>query len=129
MLDAGESRPSELRTTNSQEWLVTAIKPALHLVVLESTLEGSKVFRLFRAERMRCVFETEIEDLDVSSLEAQIDGRPHRVLLVGKRPDGLWEINLKLDKSIGAGSHNVRVRTAGTAFSNALPFEVSPAES
>lgn len=125
LLERGSARPivTGLRTA-----LRTApvTKPAPSLIALENTMDRGAVFRGYRGERIRCIFESDHGELDVSSVEARIDGKPAGVLLVGRGAGTRWEVVLRLPKDIEAGPHEVRVRTFDSELSDGLGFEFEP---
>ena len=121
LLDRDRPRPIETKIRSA-----AVTRPGPRLLAVENTLDRGLVFRGYRAEKARCVFESDHTDLDVSSVAVQIDGIPTAAVLVGRGTGARWELVARLPKDLRAGQHEIRVRTFDSELSRALQFDFQP---
>ena len=119
-------RPSQDRPSGTTIRAGSISREAPHLVAVGNTMDGGTVFHGYRAEKLRCIFESSHSELDISSVEARIDDTPAATALVGRGRDEQWEIVLRLPQGLPAGRHEVRVRTFDSKYSRALPIQLNP---
>jgi SAM-dependent methyltransferase len=96
------------------------------LIRVENTMDGTTTFRGYRNESLACRF-THAEGgegtaLDLSQVQLTVDGNPYPLLSVGRPEPGLWQVNARL-KGLEPGTHELRLRTARSGFSNPVTIE------
>ena len=75
-----------------------------------------------------CVYFTSPQpELTHDQMRIEIDGYGVPALLLTSTGDNGWQANLKLPPFLGAGEHDVRVRTTESNFSNVFPITSGPA--
>ncbi|MEP6717014.1 MAG: DUF1698 domain-containing protein [Terriglobia bacterium] len=89
---------------------------------VENTMDRSTTFRGYRNESLACRFtHSEGAALDLSKVQLTVDGRAWPLLSVERPEPGMWQINARM-KSLEPGEHELRLRTAGSAWSQ--PFVI-----
>jgi hypothetical protein len=96
------------------------------VIRVENTMDRSTTFRGYRNETLACRFTHSDTRLDLSKVQLTIDGNPHPLLSVEQPEPGMWQINARL-KGIKRGEHQLRLRTAQSAFSTPFTIAVEPA--
>jgi tRNA (mo5U34)-methyltransferase len=97
---------------------------APRFVRIENTMDRSTTFRGFRSETLACRFlHSEAVRLDLSKVQLTVDGNAWPLLSVETPEPGMWQINAKL-RGLAQGSHEIRMRTSGSPFSEPAFIEV-----
>jgi len=105
-----------------------AAPPYLCSAVNNRTIEPT--FHRAKDEYM-CLYFRSRETLTRHDLRAEVDGLGVPALAVtrtGEQRDGTgeWQANLRLPPGLSAGSHEVRLRTVNSGFSNSLAILMTP---
>ncbi len=91
----------------------------------ENTMDRSTTFRGFRGETLACRFlHSEEARLDLSKVQLTVDGNAWPLLSVERPEPGVWQINARL-RALSAGSHEIRLRTSRSGFSEPVSILVS----
>jgi len=102
----------------------TAAAPWLCSVVNNRTLEPR--FHPPKDEYM-CLYLRSEEPLDRSQIRIEVDGYGVPVLMLTNDGSGGWQANAKLPPGLDAGTHEVRIRTANSRFSQGFLITVGDA--
>ena len=100
----------------------TAAAPWLCSVVNNRTHEPR--FHPAKDEYMCLYFRSE-EKLERSQVRIEVDGCGVPALTVTSIGQGEWQANAKVPPELDLGSHEVRIRTVNSAFSQVLPVEAA----
>ena len=93
-------------------------------VRIENTMDRSTVFRGFRGESLACRFlHSEGARLDLSKVQLTVDGNAWPLLSVERPEPGVWQVNARL-RGLGAGAHELRLRTSRSGFSEGVGISV-----
>jgi tRNA (mo5U34)-methyltransferase len=103
-----------------------ASDPGPSLVAVGSTFDRSAVFHGYRNEYLHVRFLSGETNLSRDSVLLEIDGRPEPIQLVTRLSATEWQVNAKLPRNIGAGSHSARVRTLRSGYSESGNFIFQP---
>ena len=66
--------------------------------------------------------ESDAPELEIATVFPEIGGYGVRPIFVGRKTGNAWQVNCKLPPGLAPGPHQVRVRTAGSIFSD--PVEI-----
>jgi len=102
---------------------VLSAEPVELFRVVNSKDETS-VFQGHRAERLSAFFTTAEKHLKQHTVLTECAGTPIDIELVIELGGGTWQINAKLPRSLRAGFHTVRVRTANSDYSEARIIQI-----
>jgi tRNA (mo5U34)-methyltransferase len=83
-------------------------------------------FHLGKDEYICLYFRTEAPDLTRDRLRVEIDGYGAPVLVLVNLRGAEWQANLRVPPGLSPGPHQVRLRTAGSPYSNA--FQIAMCE-
>jgi SAM-dependent methyltransferase len=103
----------------------TAEVDAPQFVRVENTMDRSIVFRGYRNESLACRFTHFDGPLDLSRVQLKVDDRPWPLLSVDRPEPGMWQVNARL-RGLAAGTHQLRLRTQRSGFSEAFGIESDP---
>ncbi len=84
---------------------------------MRNGMTESDIFHGHRNEYVCCRFRTAVSGLDRVSIILEIDEAEQPLLFLTDLGDGCWQANSRLPAGLQPGSHRVRVRTLGSAFS------------
>jgi SAM-dependent methyltransferase len=99
---------------------------APELILVENKRDGSRVFRGYRSEMLGCRFvHSEAGALDLSKVQLTVDGNAWPLLSVERPQPDLCQVNARM-RGLGRGMHELRLRTAGSGFSEAVEIESDP---
>jgi len=94
-------------------------------VRVENTMDRSLVFRGYRNESLAARFTHSDDVLDLSRVQLTVDGAAWPLLSVERPEPGMWQVNARM-RGLEAGSHVLRLRTAGSGFSEGFGIESEP---
>ena len=66
--------------------------------------------------------ESDAPELEIATVFPEIGGYGVRPIYVGRKTGNAWQVNCKLPPGLARGTHEMRVRTAGSLFSD--PVEI-----
>jgi SAM-dependent methyltransferase len=95
-------------------------------VRVENTMDRSTTFRGYRNESLACRFTHADGVLGLSKVQLTVDGKPCPLLSVERPEPGVWQVNARL-KGLTRGTHELRLRTARSGFSQPFIIESDPA--
>ena len=64
--------------------------------------------------------------IDRRDVLAEVDGCEQRILFLIYHGNGEWQANVGLPRDLQPGTHQLRLRTRSSGFSNAMAFEFAP---
>ena len=99
--------------------------PAPHFTRVENTMDRSIVFRGYRNESLECRFTHSEGPLDLSKVQLTVDGQPWPLLSVERPSPDLWQVKATV-RGLAAGTHQLRLRTAQSGFSEPFTIESDP---
>ncbi len=94
-------------------------------VRVENTMDRSVTFRGYRNESLACRFTHSDATLDLSKVQLTVDGNPWPLLSVERPEPGMWQVNARM-KGLPAGSHELRLRTQRSGFSEPFVIQSDP---
>jgi len=97
--------------------------PHLNAVVNNRTQIAQ--FHPLKDEYLCCYFRSPEADLTADSLYVEVDGFGTQTLVVTANGAGAWQADCMRPPGLTPGRHQVRLRTARSALSNAVEFEMS----
>ena len=101
--------------------------PTPVILAVENTVNRSAVLHGHRSERLACFVRTEERSLDRRRVLIRFDDRDLDVEMVIDLGNHQWQINAKVPHDLTPGSHDVRVRTAHSHFSEPVKIVADPA--
>jgi tRNA (mo5U34)-methyltransferase len=81
-------------------------------------------FETAKDEYLTCEFATDEPGLDREKMRVQVGEFGARAVWLGQQGPGRWQANCKLPPGLDAGWQEVKVRTEGSRFSNAVKIAV-----
>jgi hypothetical protein len=99
--------------------------PPPHFTRVENTMDRSTVFRGYREESLECRFTHFEGPLDLSKVQLTLDGKPWPLLSVERPSPELWQVKAAM-RGLPAGTHQLRVRTARSGYSEPFTIESDP---
>jgi hypothetical protein len=93
---------------------------------LENSLDRSRTFHGYRAERLCCRFRGASRDLSRDAVFASIDGATIPVSFLTDVASGEWQVNVELPRDLAPGSHGICIRTAASDWSQPAEFDFAP---
>jgi SAM-dependent methyltransferase len=117
--------------TCRRRWEDPAANPVAAPPYLSSAVNNRTIEPAFHRakDEYLCLYFRSREDLNRLDLRAEVDGFGVPALAVtriGEQRDGTgdWQANFRLPPGLAAGSHEVRLRTVNSGFSNSLPISM-----
>jgi hypothetical protein len=101
--------------------------PAPRWVAVENTLDKTNRFRGYKAEQLSCRFLSTEARLEVRDIVLELDGRRQAILVLADLQNGEWQTNSSVPSDLEAGRHEVRMRTAGSGYSEPAEIVYKPA--
>jgi hypothetical protein len=95
------------------------------LTHLENSVTGTRAFQGYRNEYLICWFTTPETGLTREDVILEIDGAEEPVLFLTDLRGGAWQTNSRLPAVMPPGSHQVRIRTIRSPWSNAGEFALT----
>ena len=83
-------------------------------------------FRKHKDEYVCCFFKSQEPGLRVEDVRPELDGYGAPVINIFGKGDGGWQANFRFPAGLKPGTHEVRLRTTHTGYSNSLPVELRP---
>jgi SAM-dependent methyltransferase len=118
--------------TCRRRWEAPAASPAAEPPYLCSAVNNRTIEPTFHRakDEYLCLYFRSRETLTRHDLRAEVDGFGVPALAVtrtGEQRDGTgeWQANLRLPPGLAAGSHEVRLRTVNSGFSNSLSISMT----
>jgi len=102
----------------------TVAYPPPVLTSVAHNSNGGVNFYTPRDEYVSCWFRCSERGLRGEHVLPEVSGYGVQPIYVGQKEPGLWQANFKLPPGLAPGWHEVRIRTAGSTFSNALKIAV-----
>jgi hypothetical protein len=96
------------------------------MFALENNRDGGAVFHGYVHEHLCGYFRSGEEALDRRDVLAEVDGCEQRILFLINHGNGEWQANAGLPRDLQPGTHQLRLRTRSSGFSNAMAFEFAP---
>jgi tRNA (mo5U34)-methyltransferase len=93
---------------------------------LENSLDRSRTFHGYRAERLCCRFRGASRDLSREAVFASIDETLATIVFLTDLANADWQANIELPRDLASGSHTVRIRTTASNWSDPAEFEFVP---
>ena len=82
-------------------------------------------FHPLKDEYLCCYFKSAETSLTADALFVEVDGFGTQTLVVTASAEGAWQADCMRPPGLAPGRHRVRLRTAGSALSNAVEFEMT----
>jgi hypothetical protein len=99
--------------------------PAPLFLGTENTMDRTTVFHGYRDEALSCRFTHSDGRLDLTRVQLTLDGNPWPLLSVEQPEPGVWQVKARL-RGLAFGQHELRLRTARSAFSAPATIRVEP---
>ena len=110
-----------------RHWEPEPKKPSQPRPVLTEALNlrtSEKQFESRRDDYVSLWFECDTPGLTVANVLPEIGGFGVRPIFVGRKHENAWQLNCKLPPGLGAGPHDVRIRTVDSQFSALVSISV-----
>jgi tRNA (mo5U34)-methyltransferase len=93
--------------------------------LVRNTMDQGIVFRGYREEALECRFAHPGAPLNLSNVQLTVDGEPWPLLVVERYTPEVWQVKANI-RGLPAGTHQLRLRTAHSSFSEPFTIESDP---
>ena len=107
-----------------RRWKEPGGGPAPHLHSASNNRNYTARFHPAKEEYLCCYFKSEEEDLTPETVLIEVDGYGVPALTVAANGPGAWQVNCIRPPGLETGPHEVQIRTAGSARSNAVEISM-----
>ena len=122
-ITAGPVPPQEI--TNRFRLAAEVTEAAPEIFAVESNITTTAIFHGYKNEYLCARFRSREADLSRQDVLVQVDGVDSGVLFLTDVGDGRWQTNSRLP-DLSPGTHQVRVRTARSPFSQEVEISFEP---
>jgi Protein of unknown function (DUF1698) len=107
-----------------RRWQEPGRGPAPHLHSASNNRNYTARFHPAKEEYLCCYFKSEMKELTPETVSIEVDGYGVPALTVAANGPGAWQANCIRPPGLETGPHEVQIRTAGSARSNAVEISM-----